>query len=411
MSNKVVKKRESNFELLRIISMLGIIIYHLMLHHTDFTRFSFVNEHRFSSYQDLEIIQIFFTFGQISNTLFILITGYFLISKEKIDVVKPGIKLLSRAYSVVILTLIFSFLFNKYDLSIFSHSDINMLLHGWWFVGYYIFIIIFAKIYLNSYLKKLKQKSYLHVILILLVLSNFMLVFNFLSNLKIDSFVLGILAYSIGGYIRLYNPLKDVKLMTLLLILISFFVLLIIQYKVNMNNNLQKFYVEKLTQPDLFTVNSPFANILWSPSAIFLIASIIVFELFRRIQIGSIKIINDISAAVFTIYLFHESHFFRGLRFRSISLPRQLNILSEPIEQGVGLNSLDTPEKWLTLKEFFNISQVIQDKGLKVGVLYILFLTCLIFVIGLILEGLIIVTNKLITLIFYKEYEKVFKIT
>lgn len=410
MDDKRTKKRESNFELLRIMAMFGIIIYHLMLHHTDFTRFSFVDEQRFSSYVGLEIIQIFFTFGQISNTLFILITGYFLINKDNINIVKPGMKLLSRAYTVAIIVLIFSFLFNQFNLPIASHSDIHMLLNGWWFIGYYVFIIIFAKFFLNAYLKKMDQKSYRIFIFTLLILSNFMLVFNFLANLKIDTFVVGILVYSIGGYWRIYQPFSNVKLRTLLFICISFFSLLVIQYRVNLNNNVLDYQVAKISQPDLLTVSSPFANVLWSPSALFLIVSVVIFELFSRMRLGSIGIINKISASVFTVYLFHESHFFRRLRFQGLSLPNRLKMLTESIEQGGDPTIVTNQERWINLQEFLNISQVIREKGLKIGVLYIFILACSIFLMGVILEGMIIVINKVIKLLFSKEYEKISRI-
>lgn len=91
MKTKGVTQRESNFELLRIVAMLGIIMYHLVLHYIDYSRFALVNLDKGSNYYHLETIQIIYTFGQIGNTLFILITGYFLIKKSTVNVVKPGV--------------------------------------------------------------------------------------------------------------------------------------------------------------------------------------------------------------------------------------------------------------------------------------------------------------------------------
>ena len=74
--------RESNFELLRILAMLMIVASHYAVHGIGFdnwTTGSLVNRW---------CIAFFFSGGEIGVALFFMISGYFLIIKEKISVKK-----------------------------------------------------------------------------------------------------------------------------------------------------------------------------------------------------------------------------------------------------------------------------------------------------------------------------------
>lgn len=153
--------------------MLGIIMYHIVRYHIDYNRFALVSPDTGSNFYHLEVIQLFYTFGQLGNTLFILITGYFLITKKEINVIKAGSNLLLRAYLVAIVLLVASYLFVKFQLPISTTSNMHMLLKGWWFIGYYVFIIIFANYFLNNFLSRLDKKKYLTFIMVLLLLVSF----------------------------------------------------------------------------------------------------------------------------------------------------------------------------------------------------------------------------------------------
>ncbi|MGG5343658.1 acyltransferase family protein [Enterococcus sp. AZ192] len=406
MKTKGVTQRESNFELLRIVAMLGIIMYHLVLHYIDYSRFALVNLDKGSNYYHLETIQIIYTFGQIGNTLFILITGYFLIKKSTVNVVKPGGKLLNRSYLLSIVLLCVAYLLGRFHMPVSTSANMHMPLNGWWFIGYYIFIIVFAKFFLNEYLNKLDKQGYLNFIVIMLVLLSFSEIFNILTNLKIQNFAIGISVYAIGGFIRLYNPLKNVKTLTLLLFIIIFMLIQVIQYKLNLNVNIRQFY----QNGNSMYVNSPFNNVLRSPSILFLICSVSIFELFRRIKIGNIRVINTLSAATFTVYLFHESHFFKSLQFKGNPLPNRLRLLRTVSTKVIAedptkeiIVPLDDPESWQSLKDFLNISQVFQERGVKIGLMYMILLTITIFIVGVFFEFLLQMINRGFRLIFSKD--------
>lgn len=398
------KQRQSNFELLRIIAMMGIILYHLVLHHINYDRFALITTERGPNFWHLDIIQIFYTFGQIANTIFILITGYFLIDKKDINVIKPAGKLLNRTYMTVFILLGLAYLFNRFQYPIKTNMDIDMSLNGWWFIGYYIFVIVFAKYILNPFLQRLRKKDFFGFVVIFIILLGFMEIFDILDNLNMENLAIGISVYSVGAYLRLYEPLSKVRTWTLLLFLTSFFALEVIEYKVNTQRITQVFFNQESI--DTF-VNEPFTNTLWSSSVLFLLCSIVVFELFRRLPIGSIRWVNWLSKSVFTVYLFHESNFFRNLLVRGETLPTRLGILNKPAtiivnsgeEKGLEV-VLKDPETWLELPDFLNISQVFQDRGAVVGTGYMLLLMVVIFLMGVLLDLVIRMLNGLLKKLF-----------
>lgn len=72
-----LKERKSGIELLRLIAIFSVIIYHYSYNGIDFSGFSYTNldfNHIF-----LQLIQ---THGSLACSIFALMTGYFLVDKE-----------------------------------------------------------------------------------------------------------------------------------------------------------------------------------------------------------------------------------------------------------------------------------------------------------------------------------------
>lgn len=89
-----MKKRDSRFELVRIISMIMIVAYH-------YTMYGNWNKESFNTVK----IQFFRPWGQVGVALFVMITGYFLANR------KSGLnKLWNRAKRIWIKTLIYSWI-------------------------------------------------------------------------------------------------------------------------------------------------------------------------------------------------------------------------------------------------------------------------------------------------------------
>lgn len=84
------KMRSSNFELLRNVAMLMIVLYHIVCHCvevqlTDRGSMERLGNGLFNQptfYKKLMILDTFDTFGHIGNVIFILISGYFMCQKS-----------------------------------------------------------------------------------------------------------------------------------------------------------------------------------------------------------------------------------------------------------------------------------------------------------------------------------------
>ena len=95
MENKV---RSSNFELLRILALLMIILDHIVVHCMNGQLVgsqTILNQPMF--FKRMQLLNFAMTFGYIGNNIFVLISGYFLISKmDKSNILKTAGKLLSQ---------------------------------------------------------------------------------------------------------------------------------------------------------------------------------------------------------------------------------------------------------------------------------------------------------------------------
>lgn len=249
------------------------------------------------------------TGGKIANIIFVLITGYFLIDR-KINITKQIKKIFSQLAFVVPIIVFVSFLFYRYHSNTFiGIQNFNILNSDYWFIGYYIGIISIAYIFLNKFLNKLKKKEYDILLAIMLSILSIAFLRNSISDISpnILTLFVGIFIYSLGGYIRLYSPFKNIRtIIQFFIIIISIIALCINNYNntlVNINiahsNNMQGIYQSLIG---------------YSEYSIFcLLIGISTFEIFRRIKMKNIRIINYISSSTFMIYLLHDNDFFRNV--------------------------------------------------------------------------------------------------
>ena len=80
-----MNKRKSNLELLRILSILMIITIHYFLY---MMNCDFNNLNNFSQTNNFYLVRILESFCIIGVNLFALITGYFMIKKESVNIKK-----------------------------------------------------------------------------------------------------------------------------------------------------------------------------------------------------------------------------------------------------------------------------------------------------------------------------------
>ena len=265
--------RQSNFELLRIFSMLLIISHHFVFHGIDLAT-------TFTYEANLYITRALAIGGKLGVNIFVLISGYFLITskfsfKKLLTLICQVIFYRLGTYLILLACGAVPFTFSE-----LFHSITPILSNRYWFIPCYVIMYILSP-YLNSMLKNITKKSHLILIIFLVVLQGItpkIFTFNFFSN--VGWFLT---LYIIAAYIRLY-PNKF------------------------LNNN--KIIIPIALCSLLFiTLMFTFANIiLWDQSELIcVICAVSIICWYKNINIKNSKIINILSSTTFGIYLFHDN--------------------------------------------------------------------------------------------------------
>lgn len=288
------KKRNTSFELLRIIIMLMIVFLHF-LQHTDF----FVNycEKFGVNYYIFRTIQIMCL---IAVNCFILISGYFLVhSKFKLQRILE-IWGLAIFYSIGI------YWIDSYtgqttlklddQLHIFAPILNN---HYWFVVAYIALYTIFP--FLNRFIKSLSKKQYSVLLIVLFFVLSLFDTASF-ANEAIDaaeghSLIWFMYLYMVGAYIRLHFSRATRRRKYFLV----YAIMVIISILVNT-------VFEKLKATDeSFALYAK--QLLSFNSAFIFIESVMFFLIFKNIKIKK-ELINKtillVSPTVFGVYLIHE---------------------------------------------------------------------------------------------------------
>lgn len=340
MNTRSFSERQSNFELLRITAMLGIILFHL-IYHVALPQLAVSEEFAVPAFaKRLLLFQGISTFGFIGNSIFILISGYFLIDK-KINLQKQITKIfLNLVFGVCFLILlIFTFYYFQdriYGIAetllgqelknrgiVFGGVKVQDINEISWFLGYYVCTIGIAGGFLNKRLADMDQNQFLTVIICVGAAVTFEFMTSILKRLigggdYLARAVMGVFLYLIGGYIKRYNPFKDIKITAIFAAIILAFLFLFLGFYNNTMSNIAKFENG---------ANSNFSQavvLTGDLSTFTVMIAVSVFELFRRLDIGQRKLINKIAAATVMIYIVHDVEFTYSF-CRMINWPQMLH--------------------------------------------------------------------------------------
>lgn len=318
--------RNTNIELLRIVAMLMIVLHHIVNHAaivqlTDSSSIARLNNGYFSSpvfYKKLWLLDIGNTLGPIGNAVFVIISGYFLVPKGGgVNIKKSVTKLLTQMfYAAVFLLCVSNIAFHilhlryKRYISLMNILDFNSMS---WFVGYYFTIILIGYIFLNEYLNKCDEGRYVISLLILLAVTQFGWTGGILDSIAPVSFPSlrtlfgGILLYSLGGYIRRFDTLKKIRGYVFWLLLVIVYLLVFVSSYNTTQNNIENY---DKTSGELFkqTVNQ-YGNY----GILIIVSGVCLFEIFLRMRIPTIKVVNYIASATFMVYLIHDNNFFYSI--------------------------------------------------------------------------------------------------
>ena len=192
-AEKETGKRQSNLELLRIVSMILIVAHHYSVHGG-----FILPEMNFNK----AFIQVLSLGGKLGVDCFVLITGYFMIeSKFRLEKL---VKLWAQIwfYSILFMAIFYGFGITEFNFDTFIRNLMPITYSMYWFATTYLVLYILT-LFLNPAVKAMSRKRYLALVATLGILWS---VLPTVTNGDFGYSTLGlfILLYLVGGYFRLY---------------------------------------------------------------------------------------------------------------------------------------------------------------------------------------------------------------
>ena len=288
------KSRDSNMELLRIVSILLIISFHYV----------YKGGYIFSNHLTINklIVKTFWLFGELGVNLFMLTTGYFLINGE--FKIKKLIKLVLQVSFYYILTTIFACCIGYINITDIKSAFLTLFpvtLNKYWFITAYIIIYIFSP-YINKFAKSLDKISYKKLLLILLAIyclipTFFGLFFNSTEEMLYYNRLIWLtIIYLVGAYIKLHQIPKLSSSKNSITLSIASFGIMIFSI----------LFIEKFDKV-FSAIGTTEVAYVWTPNNILMfLLSLGIFHYFLYLKIKENKIINKISSTTLGIYLLHD---------------------------------------------------------------------------------------------------------
>lgn len=281
-------KRESNFELLRILLMIAIIAHHYVVNSGieelyDFTHIT----------ANMIFLQVFGMFGKIGINGFTLITGYFMVTSHITSKKFIRLYLQVKFWYILFYIIFLATGYESFSLKTMLKSLLNVIYEaGSLYTG--TFLVFFLAIpFLNLLIHTMNQKQYQTILVLLL--TYFTIISTFFKH---DTFQfvgwLGTM-YLIGGYIRLY-PCKYVEEQkysiilgsgSLILGILSIIIVDFIGSQLGFEN-----YYYLLSNAHKFLA---------------LTSSISIFLFFKNLKVPYHKNVNILASATFGILLIHTN--------------------------------------------------------------------------------------------------------
>lgn len=294
-----MKKRDSNIELLRIISMLLILAHHFSVHGGfNILKTSFTINRLW--------IQFLQFGGKIGVNIFVIISGYFLITSKGIKISKI-LKLWLQLffYSVSIYTLFVLTGVEVVSIKGIIKNVLPVIFTKWWFASTY-FVLYLLSPYINKLLNSFSKREY-HRFLALLTFF-WCIIPTFTTNsFQSNPLIWFIYLYSLAGYMRLYGLLNTVKTGTCLL---ASFVVSLLTYLSAVVFDLLGLKISAFSEHATYFFEMQKLPIL--------IISVLLFLGFSKLNIGSIKLINIVSSATFGVYLIHDNAYVREFLWQTL---------------------------------------------------------------------------------------------
>ena len=295
-SQALENNRDSAIELLRIIAMAMIVLHHFVQH----GGFDLSNT-------VLSLPSLWCGFikmgGKIGVDIFVLISGYFLISgRGALFNLKRVLKfwLQVEFYSLAAYALSVIFKMNEFGVESLIKAVFPISFSTWWFASTY-FVLFLIHPFLNKLLNSLDKKAFQKLLVLLTVC--WCVIPTFLMSSYQSNYLLWFVTlYCIAAYIRLWGFNTKIKRKHYALFAAASAILCYLSWLIlNVLAAKQSFFAR-------FTTHFYEANTL-----LVLVISVCLFMIFATMKISYLKWINVIASTTFGVYLIHDSAFGREL--------------------------------------------------------------------------------------------------
>ncbi len=290
------KVRQSNIELLRIVAMIIIIAHHFAVHGD----FEFSNNAITINRLWIQFIEMG---GKIGVNIFVLISGYFLISSKSIKlskIVKLWLQIFTYSIGIFLIFVLAGIAPFQIKMLIKSFFPITFSL--WWFASTY-FVLYLLSPYLNKLLLSLDKIQYQKMLLLIFIIWCLIPTFTgqpFQSN----NLLWFMFLYAIAGYIKIYsiNINSNIYIYIFGLVIIAFLSVIVFDY-LGM----------------IYPIFAKHATFFYGMQRLpILLIPIMMFIGFSKINLGYKPIINIISSATFGVYLIHDNPLVRPFLWETV---------------------------------------------------------------------------------------------
>lgn len=298
MEQREKKIRNSNLEILRIISMVLVVAHHYSIHGFETIEMTY-GLNRF-------VAGILSLGGKLGVACFILISGYFMVQSK--FTLKKLLRLLTEVWFYSIVIGVISLLFLQPAKPVGLREIASILFPvGYWFITDYILLMLISP-GLNLLISKMKKQVHLAVLLSAFVLWSVIPSFA-AAELGYSDFGWFVILYFTAAYIRKYVNMEKRNAWKHFLVAILSYLIVIA------SNVLMIYFGNRWNMPGLMEQSIRFSE-LNSPF-IFITAIELLIGFAKRKPFHN-RIVNAVAGAALGVYLIHDNIIFRSSLWQGI---------------------------------------------------------------------------------------------
>ena len=315
--------RNSNFELMRIVSMFFIVLCHIIGHGQ-------MLEHSSGVLQ--LILRIISYIGIVHVNSFVLLTGYFQYNKK--FSVRKLLKIINQQWFYkVIITLLFVFLGIQTvtKLELFNNLLPFDITGNYWFINCYIVLYILSP-FLNRFIEHTNQKEHRRCLLVFLLLFSIipMLTDGYLVSNTGFTVVQFVLLYLTGAYLHKY-PIKNnihFKYYSKNKRQMIFFILMIFLGILNLSFSISADFLTTVSNPLVQQIGEFYRHYCMRYSNILVIVQSVFYFLYFETLSFKNKKINRIGSYTLAVYLLSDHVFVRQHLYKWMAVDQGRSIAS-----------------------------------------------------------------------------------